>query len=68
MKTTKGQRKKLYDLRPGSGWIVFNSGNGEITEIEIYVGRDNKLRRVANGKPLLPVSICIDDEGIVEVN
>lgn len=68
MITTKGQQKKLYNANTGYGWIVFNSGCGEITEIEIYVGRDKKLRRVANGGQLLPIKICDDDEGFVSVS
>ena len=68
MITTKSQRKKLYVANPGYGWLVYNSGSGEITEIEVYVGRDNVLRRVYNGKPLLPISMVDDDEeGPIEV-
>lgn len=67
MITTKGQKKKLHNSDTGYGWIVFNSGNGELTEIEIYVGQDRKLRRVGNGKQLLPIIIC-DEDGIIEIN
>jgi len=66
MKTTKAQRKKIYESNPGYGWIVFNSGCDEITEIEIYVGRDNKVRRVGNGKPLLPIHFIDEDGNLTE--
>ena len=65
--TTKGQRKKLYAANPGYGWITFNSGNGEVTEIEVYVSRDNVLRRVGNGQPLFPIQITDPDEGLISV-
>jgi uncharacterized protein YraI len=66
MITTKGQRKKLYECRHGYGWIVFRSGDKEITEIEIYVGKDNKVRRVGNGEPLLPIEFVDEDNNMVE--
>lgn len=62
MITTKGQRKRLYDCGHGYGWIVFRSGDKEVTEIEIYVGKDNIIRRVGNGKPLLPITF-LDENG-----
>jgi len=68
MIATKAQSKKLYNSNTGYGWLVFKSGDGEITEIEIYVGKDNKLRRVGNGQPLLPLCMCDDDEGNVLVS
>ena len=68
MITTKGQRNKLYNSETGCGWLVFNSGNGEVTEIEVYVSRDNKVRRVTNGALLLPITICDKEEGIIQVN
>ena len=66
MNTTKGQRKKLYECNHGYGWLVFRSGDKEITEVEIYVGRDNKVRRVGNGKPLLPIQFVDENHNIIE--
>jgi len=64
---TKGQMKKLYCENPGYGWIVFSSGENEVTEIEVYVGRDKVLRRVFNGKPLFPLQITDAEEGLVSI-
>jgi len=68
MITTKSQLTKIRNSNVGYGWIVLNSGNGEVSEIEVYVSKENKLLRVGNGKPLFPVSICDEDEGMIEVN
>jgi hypothetical protein len=68
MKTTKGQLKKIRNANTGYGWIVFNSGNNEVTEIEVYIGRDNKLRRVGNGECLLPLTFCDDEKGVTVVS
>lgn len=62
MKTTKSQRKQLLQLGVGVGFIALKTGENEITEIEVYVGRDNVLRRVGNGEPLLPITLCDDGE------
>jgi len=68
MKTTKKQRDQLYNSQIGYGWIVMKSMENEIVEIEVYVGRDNILRRVGNGKPLIPMEIWDEEKGeIVEV-
>ena len=66
MITTKGQRKKLYNANTGYGWIVYNAGNDVITEIEIYIGKDNRIRRVANGKLLLPLSFRDENNDLTE--
>jgi len=47
----------------GYGWLVIKTGHNLIREIEVYVGRDNTLRRVANGEPLLPLKITDDETG-----
>ena len=67
MRTTKAQRKKLYEENPGYGWIVFNSGNNEITEVEIFVGKDKVMRRVGNGKPLFPLQMLEDEVGYISI-
>ena len=67
MKTTKAQRKRLYNENPGYGWIVFNSGNEEITEIEIFVGKDRVMRRVGNGNPLFPLQMIDDEVGFMSI-
>ena len=61
MKTTKGQRKKLYDSHTGYGWLVYRSGDNEITEIEVYISKNNKVNRVGNGKPLFPIEFTDED-------
>jgi hypothetical protein len=66
VKTTKTQRKKIYERNPGYGWLIFKSGENEVTEIEIYVGRDNKVRRVGNGEPLLPIQFIDEDGNLTE--
>ncbi len=65
--TTKKQRERLYSANTGYGWIAFKTGEKEITEIEIYVGRDNVLRRVGNGKPLFPLQIVDAEEGLISI-
>jgi len=66
MITTKGQCKKLYKCGHGYGWLVFRSSDKEITEIEFYVGKDNKVRRVGNGELLLPIEIIDENNNIIE--
>ncbi len=66
MKLTKIQKEKLYNASIGYGWIVFKSGKNEITEIETYIGKDNILRRVENGKPLLPIELRDEDGNLFE--
>ena len=67
MKTTKAQRKRLYNENPGYGWIVFNRGNEEITEIEIFVGKDRVMRRVGNGNPLFPLQMLDEEVGYISI-
>lgn len=62
MITTKGQCKRIYNGHHGYGWLVFRSGDNEITEIEIFVGKDNRVRRVGDGKPLFPFEL-VDEDG-----
>ncbi len=62
MKTTKGQIKKLREYRVGAGWLVIKKSEQEISEIAVYVGKDNVLRRVGNGRPLLPITLFDDGE------
>ena len=59
---TKSQRGKIYKANPGYGYLIYNSGAGEITEIEVYVGRDNVLRRVGSGHTLFPISMYDENE------
>lgn len=66
MKTTKGQRKKLYECNNGYGWIVYKSGDNEIAEIEIYIDKNNRVRRVGNGEPLLPITFFDENNNIIE--
>jgi len=66
MITTKTQRKKIYNANTGYGWIVYNAGNDIIIEIEIYIGRDNKVRRVKNGEHLLPINFRDDNNDLIE--
>ena len=41
MKSTKRQREKFHNAGIGYGWIIFKSSKNEISEIEIYIGKDN---------------------------
>jgi len=47
---------------------VYRSDNNTISEIEIYIGRDNRVRRVATGKPLFPIQAILDDGEHVEAS
>jgi hypothetical protein len=58
--TTRKQREDLYSRNAGCGWLIYKSAENEITEIEIYVSRDNRVRRIS-GELLLPIEII--DEG-----
>ena len=62
MITTKGQRKKLYRAHVGYGFIAFKSWDDQITEVEFYVAKDNSLRKVGTGEPLLPLDVQDEDE------
>lgn len=62
MITTKNQQKKLLTRDHGYGWLIFRSGEDTITEVEIYVGMDSKVRRVSNSELLFPIDF-IDENG-----
>jgi len=68
MISTKSQRDKIYKANPGYGYLIYNSGLGEITEIEVYVGRDNVLRRVVNDHTLFPISMYDENDNLVSVH
>ena len=63
LKITKGQFNQLLQQHVGTGFIALKSGKNEALTIEVYIGRDGVLRRIANGKPLLPITVLDDEEG-----
>jgi len=48
IKSTKGQRKKLRDNRPGTGLMMYNAGNGNTIEFEFYIHK-GEMRYITNG-------------------
>ena len=67
MFATKNQIKKIREAHHGYGILIFKSSEQEVTEIEIYIGKDNKLRRVNNGKLLFPIRFTDEDGMLVNV-
>ena len=67
MRATKGQLRKIRESNVGYGFLVINVGGGEVTEIEVYVSRDNLLRRVGSGAPLFPIQIIDSEDGPINI-
>lgn len=47
IKSTKGQRKKLHDNHTGTGFMMYNAGNGNIVELEFYIHK-GEMRYITN--------------------
>ena len=64
IKTTLGQRKKLYLCRNGVGLIAYKSSDNTICEAEFFVDSMGQLCFTSNGTPL-HLSVADDDFGNV---
>ncbi len=56
MKAKKSAIKEIREAHIGSGFLCINAGNGEIKQIDVYVGKDNIMRRTSTGNVLFPIS------------
>ena len=43
IKLTKKQEKQLLEGNPGTGIMIYKSGEKEYTKLNFYVGKDNKI-------------------------
>jgi len=62
-KPTKRQFQHLLNCGIGVGFLCLHNTDKEVLTIEVYIGRDGTMRRVANGEPLLPLAVFDGEEG-----
>jgi len=73
IKLTKKQTNELMNCHIGVGLIVFKSADNELTKIEFFTGKDNKVRKITDrsGEPELVLTDVVNEncnfEEITEV-
>lgn len=68
VKATKGQFKELLQWHVGAGVLMLHTADNEVMTVEVYTGKDNMLRCVGDGSPVLPI-VChdsIDGQFVIE--
>ena len=50
MKLTTKQINELLNCHIGVGYVIYKSGEDEITKFEFYLGKDNKVRKISDYK------------------
>lgn len=57
LKASKRLLDRIFDCHTGVGLLVYKSGTETVTQIEVFVDKDGQLRRIHDGKPILPIQI-----------
>lgn len=61
-KISKAQFRELNGCHVGVGFLMLKTRANEVMRVDFYTSPKGELRRVANGKPLLPITIVDEDK------
>lgn len=64
LKASKRLLDRIFDCHTGVGLLVYKSGTETVTQVEVFVDKDGQLKRIHDGKLILPIHI----EGSEEQN
>ncbi len=57
LKASKRLLDRIFDCHTGVGLLVFKSGTETVTQVEVFVDKDGRLRRIHDGKPVIPIQV-----------
>ncbi|MBS1792086.1 MAG: hypothetical protein JST85_30550 [Acidobacteria bacterium] len=57
LKASKRLLDRIFDCHTGVGLLVYKSGTETVTQVEVFVDKDGQLKRIHDGKPVLPIHI-----------
>lgn len=62
LKASKRLLDRIFDCHTGVGLLVYKSGTETVTQVEVFVDKDGQLRRIHDGKPVLPIQVKGEEE------
>lgn len=57
LKASKRLLDRIFDCHTGVGLLVYKSGTETVTQVEVFVDKDGQLKRIHDGKLVLPIRI-----------
>lgn len=62
LKASKRLLDRIFDCHTGVGLLVYKSGTETVTQVEVFVDKDGQLKRIHDGKPVLPIHLEGEEE------
>jgi hypothetical protein len=60
---TTAAEKQLWGQQVGTGFLILKTAEDELLQVEVFLRlKEGRLYRIADGKPVLPLTLTYADE------